>query len=680
MIDITDKIGETLQELFINKDGKFVKGFLVDINDTECEVWLPYSLEAMKLLSVGSLLAVPNFAGINVFASEEEKLLKEELHFSILQVKSKKAVHYTIESLKQNPATIELEKEFSKLVKDWERTLKDNESPNLKIIVKADLTEREILIPNIASLEKERVKVQLNQMEPVQGHEVYLLGDEMVEKVINTGVIGKETSMMLGQHKYYQNVNIYLDYEQLLRKHFGVFATTGAGKSNLLSNIVSALLDNDRLNTNVVIFDVNNEYTTLLIDQLVEVKDAHIIILEESYAGESLRNFLMGNLSVREEAAMELARTVVVPNSLKSHKDKLAFAIDYLLNSGKIKLYVEGYSVERLLHELHDFVAEEMKLAGRNAKQNRGALLKLIEILSSKLREETDTSSNLSIPLAEAIVVLIDEIANEAFGKELPKIKDKVDEIKKFILEVAERVSKFYLFSVGIEGIFKILNDDEKSLVILLADDDNTLRAFAYHLVKFMYEFRKSNGVIEPPVLFFFDEADLFIPRDAGTKNEREKETIKQSKEACMTLARRGRKYGLGLGVSTQRVAYNDTTIIAQLNTFFVSKLARKYDRKAIAEVYSVSEDLLAASGMFVPGDWLILSSSATGIKNAPITVHMPDAETRVRNFLDKKLEEAKGKLVRNISQLFEKMRKDENLFADLEEEEYRDIEPILYP
>ena len=681
MIGAEDRMHEVMSELFVNIDGRFIRGFLVDINGTECEIWFPYSLEATKLLSIGSLLAVPNFASINVFATEEEELLKKEMHYSVLQVKGKKVVHYTIESLKQNPETIELEKEFSKLIKGWERTLKDNESPNLKIIIRADLTEREIFIPNIASSKSERIKVQYNQMEPVQGHAVYILTDETIERVINTGVIGKETSMIVGQHKYYKNVNIFLEYEQLLKRHFGIFATTGAGKSNLLSNIVSSLLTNDRLNTNVVIFDVNNEYTTLLIDQLIEVGDAHIIILEESYAGESLKNFLKGYLDLRAEASIELARTIVIPNALKSYRDKLALAIDHLLGNGRVKIYVEGYSVERLLKEVQSFVAEKIKFAGRNARQNKEILIRLVEILSNALKEQIDTSSNLSIPLANAIINLIDEIVDKVLGEEKSKLEDKVNEIKDLILKIAEQVSskQEYLFSIGLEGIFKILNDDEKSLVILLADDDNTLRAFAHHLIKLMYEFRKSNGVIDPPVLFFFDEADLFLPKDAGTKDATEKETIKLSKEACMTLARRGRKYGLGLGISTQRIAQNDSSIIAQLNTFFISKLAKKYDRQVVAEAYGISEELLAVSGTFVPGDWLVLSSSATGIKNTPIPIHVPNAEDRIRNFLDKKLEKLKEEWKENLLERLKVIHENEKLFAPVEEGEYHDIEPILY-
>ncbi|MGF1496771.1 MAG: hypothetical protein ACFB8W_08095 [Elainellaceae cyanobacterium] len=46
-----------------------------------------------------------------------------------------------------------------------------------------------------------------------------------------------------------------------------------------------------------------------------------------------------------------------------------------------------------------------------------------------------------------------------------------------------------------------------------------------------------------------------------------------------MTLARRGRKFGLGIGISTQRIANLDVNTLAQSHTYFVSKLPRQYAR-----------------------------------------------------------------------------------------------------
>jgi len=39
-------------------------------------------------------------------------------------------------------------------------------------------------------------------------------------------------------------IPIYIDFENLVRYHFGVFAFTGGGKSNLMSNILRQIYAN----------------------------------------------------------------------------------------------------------------------------------------------------------------------------------------------------------------------------------------------------------------------------------------------------------------------------------------------------------------------------------------------------------------------------------------------------
>ncbi|RUM30636.1 MAG: hypothetical protein DSY42_04220 [Aquifex sp.] len=669
---------DILREIFREVNGKLVKGFLVDIDNGECEIWFPYSLEVMKLLSMGSLLGVTNFSSVNVYSSKEEKILKEEMHFTVLQVKYKKAVHYTIESLKQTPSTIRLEEEFTKLVKDWERNLWQEENPNLKIIVRADITEKEIYIPSISKLENFGIRIQPNTLEPVQGHEVYLLNDKAISMVINADVIGRETSMLIGKHKYYPEVDVYIDYDQLLRRHFGIFATTGAGKSNLLSTLVHHLLANDRLNTNVVIFDVNNEYTTLLIDDLITVEDSHLIILNEDYITESVKEFLRGNVRFIPQAAKDLVDTVVIPRALKPLKDKLYLAIMKLLENGKVKIFEGDYSIDSLETAVIGYIQNEIELRGRNAKKIRKLLIEVVSQAFSSLKEVLKGSASVTHRSIDILLELIENIKKDK-AKDIAGAVEYIEEVKTFLQSIKEKLKdKGYLFSIGPKGIIDILSDEDKSLVIFLSDDDNKLREFAHFLVTTMYEIRKNKGITDPPVLFFFDEADIFIPKDVETKDKKERASIALSIEACKTLARRGRKYGLGLGVSTQRIAYNDSTIIAQINTFFISKLAKKYDRQVIAEAYGISEEALAQSSSFIPGNWLLLSSCATGIKNTPIPIQCENAEIRIKHFLEDLFEELLEKINRTQIEKLAKIHKENEVFSEVDDKLWMDVIPIV--
>src|SRR5205823_8571340 len=60
-----------------------------------------------------------------------------------------------------------------------------------------------------------------------------------------------------------EKIPIYLDFETMLRYHFGIFAFTGAGKSNLLGNTIRRILLHAP-EIKVVVFDISSEYPFLL--------------------------------------------------------------------------------------------------------------------------------------------------------------------------------------------------------------------------------------------------------------------------------------------------------------------------------------------------------------------------------------------------------------------------------
>src|SRR5207249_2504404 len=99
------------------------------------------------------------------------------------------------------------------------------------------------------------------------------------------------------------------------------------------------------------------------------------------------------------------------------------------------------------------------------------------------------------------------------------------------------------------------------SLVIVQCNRDDELRSVGAQIVNSVFDERRRVGRIAPSVLFIFDEADEFIP----SESEKRGPTYVESRDAVTILARRGRKFGLGVGIATQRVAYLDTSIMAQL-------------------------------------------------------------------------------------------------------------------
>jgi hypothetical protein len=191
------------------------------------------------------------------------------------------------------------------------------------------------------------------------------------------------------------------------------------------------------------------------------------------------------------------------------------------------------------------------------------------------------------------------------------------------------------------EGIARLLNYQPSpgqpgqryfpSLSLVIGENEGSISGFARDLIDGSFEGRRASSILYPVVTYIFDEADVFIRRPERGEGGDAGSVIQQA----TLLARRGRKFGLGLGLATQRLRYLDTSIMAQPHTYFISKLARKYDREAIAEAFAISDESLEQTFAFTPGQWLVASHDATGLKGTPFPVQVPNANSAVGQWLE---------------------------------------------
>jgi hypothetical protein len=93
------------------------------------------------------------------------------------------------------------------------------------------------------------------------------------------------------------------------------------------------------------------------------------------------------------------------------------------------------------------------------------------------------------------------------------------------------------------------------------------------------------------PLLFVCEEAHRYAPSD-------KKIGFGPTRKAISRIAKEGRKYGVFLGLVTQRPAEIDTTIISQCSTLFVMRLSSEGDQKLIRSAVS---DAAASLLDFIP-------------------------------------------------------------------------------
>jgi len=181
--------------------------------------------------------------------------------------------------------------------------------------------------------------------------------------------------------------------------------------------------------------------------------------------------------------------------------------------------------------------------------------------------------------------------------------------------------------ALTVEGIRELLEDKTTNLIVISISDPFTIKELAISLTQDLLVRRKRRFTVKPYILVVFDEAQEFISSKEGGIDGKCSAHVE-------TLLRQGRKYGLGVCIATQRIAYLNTNALQQLHTYFVGTLPRPYDRALVSETFMIDKGILEKTLEFAPGEWLLSSYIATGMENVPIFIKADNAEQEIEKCL----------------------------------------------
>jgi DNA helicase HerA-like ATPase len=409
-----------------------------------------------------------------------------------------------------------------------------------------------------------------------------------------------------------EKIPIYLDFEAMVRYHFGIFAFTGAGKSNLLSNILRRLLIHQP-EVKVIVFDISSEYPFLLMDLFADDKIPSKIILENPVT--NAEQFYASVVKPREYEDDDRARKVFA--RIFGQK-KITY---YLKPESKVPTY--GDIVEELNRQ-------------RNESLDKPHYVNALDRIRQDVVDyKSEHGMTDSKPIDEEFIKQLDEWGRAAVDEY--KISDRsgvyawatsrltlIDNLKR-----AEK-EKRTTGGLDIEGIRELV-EKETRLTCISISDPYVIKELVVDLAReFLYR-RKRAFKVKPYVLFVFDEAQEFVPDIGGSSG-----IDKDCSKVVETLLRQGRKYGLGGCLATQRIAYLNTNALQQLHTYFVGTLPRPYDRTVVSDTFTIDKQILEKTLEFAPGEWLLSSFIATGMENVPIFIRADNAETEVEKTLNK--------------------------------------------
>ena len=594
----------------------------------EFEIWFEYTRHAMSDIREGTMLAVPNYAST-----------KDELHASILEVTSIKPIHYAIGEKPEGFPGFVLEAAKNAAI-DW--TGQDDEP------TEDTTTIRCTAIPTNLELFEDKDGSRTFRSEeniPMVGAVVRILDTQPTKQVVNQNidlVREKELLFTAGTLIRDERVPVFVRVEEFLRLHFGVFGFTGAGKSNLLSTFISKLLVS-KTRSKIVLFDLMGEYTGLLVDLLNDdkIKNARVVALGDQTLPEPVVKFIKKTRDAPtvDDAAEFLNRVTLLPSDLQRHKPEMKIALGKLLAAHKVKVFseVENYTIWYLFYDSKSNRTCPLSYGNRRKQEIKDKIKAIIRaVLLGALKSPRDYVAPKNLDTYKRIVLskdladdLLASIETELTKPENKEVATDFEGVIGKIKTAVPLLGNITPASISMNQIISDLNDDDDaySLYVITSHDPDIMRVFAEHLGNELYESRRRTGTITPLVSVVFDEADEFMPQD-------DKGTYTDSKKIIRTIARRGRKFGVGFGIATQRVRYLDTSIMAQPHTYLVSKLPRQTDRDVVAEAFGVSSDMFRQTFKFKPGDWLVMSHDATGLKAVPLPLHLENANDRLKSYL----------------------------------------------
>lgn len=573
----------------------------------QCRIKIEYQKDLMGLLEEGMLLAVKNFK----HAGEGTE------RFTLMEISRVWPEHFGLRGLSDHgyyPMQFEI---IEQSEEDWQT----DDKSTMMIQIDAIPVNYDLILKGDCTFEFSK-----GFSYPVVGSPVYLLNGDMINRMYNkkiTDQLGIDTTKTsadahadprLGLIKMFEAdktvIPIYVDFEKLVRYHFGVFAFTGGGKSNLMSNVLRRML----LHTNdmkIVIFDISCEYAFLLLDVLADPNMNAKLVLEH-----------------RVDSTEHFYNSVVKPREYEDDQRTKA-GLEAIMNQGKLTYYTKPKQKIPTYSQFMDELDDQ-----RKDTVGKPHYINAIDAIHDAVRdyvEKQGLSENQQVN--EAFIAFIDGFAREAV--EQFRVHDKSglyawattrNTLADLFKKKSEKEDKSKA-GLTVEGIRELLEDKTTNLVVLSISDPFTIKELAMSLTQDLLVRRKRKFVIKPYILVVFDEAQEFISQKEGGLDGKVSQHVE-------TLLRQGRKYGLGVCIATQRIAYLNTNALQQLHTYFVGTLPRPYDRMLVSDTFMIDKGILEKTLEFAPGEWLLSSYIATGIENVPIFIKADNAEKEIEKFL----------------------------------------------
>ncbi|NJE46753.1 ATP-binding protein [Thermococcus sp. GR7] len=436
--------------------------------------------------------------------------------------------------------------------------------------------ENEALIVNVRVLGKvllngEKAEIVPNRVPVPNGNTVYKASSELLKAIY----YGGEGFIEVGTLLLREDVPIYLDADELVSRHFAVLAVTGAGKSNTVAVLIGGIVND--LRGTVIVLDPHGDYVKLKLPgtgkdyvKLIEAK-----IMPEEMDSEELADLIevASNATIQREFLAKAWETVKYENPdlggrelmealMNTLNDWIANRTAYFWDEGKGAYITEELKSERI-ETLRGVVYRI-----RRFLRNYGSLLTSEDLIA---QIEPGKANVIDLgPLDEGQMKVV-------VGKLLGKVFEaRVD------------------YEQARKNLFRLREELKERPNSKTAEEIEKFE-------KVMREIERRSPALAEPVLIIVEEAHIFAPH--GEHND--------AVRILSRIAREGRKFGVGLGIVSQRPNKLNEDVLSQTNTKIILRIVNPKDQDYVLKASEqLSSDLLGDIAALGKGEAVIVGQA----------------------------------------------------------------------
>ena len=344
----------------------------------------------------------------------------------------------------------------------------------------------------------------------------------------------------IGSLQQNEAIGAYIDVDEMLTKHFAILGTTGVGKTSAVALTLQALLGK-RPELRIFVLDVHNEYRRCFLDRAQILNPPNLRLPFWLFGFDELIDVLFSGRPAPDEETDVLSELIPLAKSMYQ---------------------MSRQSLERGL-----------KKGGERP-----------------IRYTVDTPvpyrmSDLLSLLNERVGKLENRLSRLTYSRLLNRIQTVVDDARYAFMFENANVGGDTMADV-LAQLFRLRPGEQPMTIMQLAGfPAEVVDAVVSVVCRLAFDFGLwSEGAV--PLLFVCEEAHRYAA--AGNIG------FAPTRRALSRIAREGRKYGVYLGLVTQRPAELDPTILSQCSTIFAMRMTNDRDQAILRSAVSdTTADLL---------------------------------------------------------------------------------------